>query len=104
MAPQITRPGTPGAHRAVAEVAIHQGAQVGVGAPDVVMAMTEGMHLSSLFLSQYNNFPVRGEVGQNPGNNLHVSGLSTRVDTRDLEAAFAKIGRVSVIFCCVATR
>jgi transformer-2 protein len=32
--------------------------------------------------------------GQNPGNNLHVSGLSTRVDTRDLEAAFAKIGRV----------
>jgi len=30
----------------------------------------------------------------NPGNNLHVSGLSHRVDTRDLEAAFAKIGRV----------
>jgi len=36
----------------------------------------------------------RGEAGQNPGNNLHVSGLSSRVDTRDLEAAFAKIGRV----------
>lgn len=32
--------------------------------------------------------------GLNPGNNLHVSGLSHRVDTRDLEAAFAKIGRV----------
>ena len=32
----------------------------------------------------------------NPGNNLHVSGLSSRVDTRDLEAAFAKVGRVSV--------
>ena len=31
---------------------------------------------------------------QNPGNNLHVSGLSHKVDTRDLEAAFAKIGRV----------
>ncbi|KDR85886.1 hypothetical protein GALMADRAFT_51853 [Galerina marginata CBS 339.88] len=30
----------------------------------------------------------------NPGNNLHVSGLSHKVDTRDLEAAFAKIGRV----------
>ncbi|EIM92837.1 RNA-binding domain-containing protein, partial [Stereum hirsutum FP-91666 SS1] len=30
----------------------------------------------------------------NPGNNLHVSGLATRVDTRDLEAAFGKIGRV----------
>ncbi|KAH9950978.1 hypothetical protein B0H21DRAFT_411367 [Amylocystis lapponica] len=36
----------------------------------------------------------RGEGGQNPGNNLHVSGLSHRVDTRDLEAAFAKVGRV----------
>ncbi|KAJ7090176.1 hypothetical protein C8R44DRAFT_648347, partial [Mycena epipterygia] len=30
----------------------------------------------------------------NPGNNLHVSGLSHKIDTRDLEAAFAKIGRV----------
>ncbi|EKM48719.1 uncharacterized protein PHACADRAFT_266187 [Phanerochaete carnosa HHB-10118-sp] len=34
------------------------------------------------------------EGGQNPGNNLHVSSLSSRVDTRDLEQAFAKIGRV----------
>lgn len=34
------------------------------------------------------------EPGQNPGNNLHVSGLSHKVDSRDLEAAFAKIGRV----------
>jgi hypothetical protein len=39
------------------------------------------------------------EGGQNPGNNLHVSGLSSRVDTRDLEAAFAKIGRVSGSMC-----
>jgi RNA recognition motif-containing protein len=30
----------------------------------------------------------------NPGNNLHVSGLSHKIETRDLEAAFAKIGRV----------
>ncbi|KAG6823477.1 hypothetical protein H0H93_003592, partial [Arthromyces matolae] len=30
----------------------------------------------------------------NPGNNLHVSGLSTKIDARSLEAAFAKIGRV----------
>ncbi|PSR72076.1 hypothetical protein PHLCEN_2v12057 [Hermanssonia centrifuga] len=36
----------------------------------------------------------RGEGGNNPGNNLHVSGLSHRVDTRDLEQAFAKVGRV----------
>lgn len=38
---------------------------------------------------------------QNPGNNLHVSGLSTKVDTRDLEAAFAKIGRVWHIQLCL---
>ncbi|KAJ3841452.1 hypothetical protein EV361DRAFT_756576, partial [Lentinula raphanica] len=31
----------------------------------------------------------------NPGNNLHVSGLSHKVDSRDLESAFAKVGRVS---------
>jgi len=36
----------------------------------------------------------RSDGGSNPGNNLHVSGLSTKVDTRDLEAAFAKVGRV----------
>ncbi|KAL4068866.1 hypothetical protein V8B97DRAFT_1970382 [Scleroderma yunnanense] len=36
----------------------------------------------------------RGDGGHNPGNNLHVSGLSNRVDTRDLEQTFAKIGRV----------
>ncbi|KAF9478916.1 RNA-binding domain-containing protein [Pholiota conissans] len=35
-----------------------------------------------------------GSNSTNPGNNLHVSGLSHKVDTRDLEAAFAKIGRV----------
>ncbi|KAF9237077.1 hypothetical protein BU15DRAFT_49265, partial [Melanogaster broomeanus] len=34
------------------------------------------------------------EGGLNPGNNLHVSGLSHKVDTRDLEQAFVKIGRV----------
>ena len=37
----------------------------------------------------------------NPGNNLHVSGLAHKVDTRDLEAAFSKIGRVREIFCCL---
>ncbi|KAJ6580726.1 hypothetical protein B0H19DRAFT_1112213 [Mycena capillaripes] len=38
--------------------------------------------------------PRREERGHNPGNNLHISGLSHKIDTRDLEAAFAKIGRV----------
>ncbi|KIJ66598.1 hypothetical protein HYDPIDRAFT_26934 [Hydnomerulius pinastri MD-312] len=36
----------------------------------------------------------RESGGLNPGNNLHVSGLSHKVDTRDLEQAFVKIGRV----------
>jgi len=48
--------------------------------------------------------PIRGDKersgrgvspgGQNPGNNLHVSGLSHRVDSSDLENHFAAIGRV----------
>lgn len=41
----------------------------------------------------------REGAGSNPGNNLHVSGLSHRVDTRDLEQAFAKIGRVCLLLC-----
>ena len=39
----------------------------------------------------------RGDVAGNPGNNLHVSGLSHKVDTRELEQAFAKVGRVSAL-------
>jgi transformer-2 protein len=54
----------------------------------------------SFSLPVISNGLTRSDVGQNPGNNLHVSGLSSRVDTRDLEAAFAKIGRVSGGFHC----
>jgi len=36
----------------------------------------------------------------NPGNNLHVSGLSHRVDSRDLENHFAAIGRVRDSYLC----
>ncbi|GAA6040483.1 hypothetical protein JCM8097_004571 [Rhodosporidiobolus ruineniae] len=36
----------------------------------------------------------RGSVSGNPGNNLHVSGLSTRVEERDLEELFTKHGRI----------
>ena len=36
-----------------------------------------------------------GGGGANPGNNLHVSGLSSRVDNRMLEEAFGKYGKVS---------
>ncbi|GAA5876880.1 hypothetical protein JCM1840_002689 [Sporobolomyces johnsonii] len=36
----------------------------------------------------------RGPQGMNPGNNLHVSGLSTRVEERDLEEVFSKFGRI----------
>lgn len=38
-----------------------------------------------------------GDGSQNPGNNLHVSGLSHKVDTRDLEQAFTKVGRVRLL-------
>ncbi|KAJ3769097.1 hypothetical protein FB446DRAFT_649280, partial [Lentinula raphanica] len=31
----------------------------------------------------------------NPGNNLHVSGLTSKVDDRELEAVFAKVGRIT---------
>ncbi|KAJ7738852.1 hypothetical protein DFH07DRAFT_752376 [Mycena maculata] len=48
---------------------------------------------SLLFLSP-TCAPPNSYSSHNPGNNLHVSGLSHKIDTRDLEAAFAKIGRV----------
>ncbi|KAF8333245.1 uncharacterized protein EI90DRAFT_3015647 [Cantharellus anzutake] len=32
----------------------------------------------------------------NPGNNLHVSGLDSKVDNRELEAIFSKYGKVDV--------
>ncbi|GAA5973576.1 hypothetical protein JCM11641_007129 [Rhodosporidiobolus odoratus] len=38
---------------------------------------------------------ARGGEGNNPGNNLHVSGLSTRVEERDLEELFGKHGRIA---------
>jgi len=33
--------------------------------------------------------------GNNPGNNLHVSGLSSKVDNKDLELMFSKYGKVA---------
>ena len=46
----------------------------------------------------YRRFSRGGSPGgQNPGNNLHVSGLSHRVDSRDLENHFAAIGRVRIV-------
>ncbi|KAK4053610.1 hypothetical protein OIO90_003849 [Microbotryomycetes sp. JL221] len=38
-----------------------------------------------------------GETGANLGNNLHVSGLSTRVEERDLEEIFSKYGRLEKV-------
>ncbi|KAE9408911.1 RNA-binding domain-containing protein [Gymnopus androsaceus JB14] len=35
------------------------------------------------------------QADNNPGNNLHVSGLSPKVDDRELEALFVKVGRVT---------
>lgn len=56
------------------------------------------MHLTST-LSTRSTAPRSGagpDAEQNPGNNLHVSGLAARVTDRDLDEAFAKYGKVSV--------
>ncbi|GAA98830.1 hypothetical protein E5Q_05518 [Mixia osmundae IAM 14324] len=42
----------------------------------------------------YRPMPAQAGGGENPGNNLHVSGLSNRTEDRDLEDCFAKFGRV----------
>jgi len=81
--------------RQVAVVVIYRDAQVGAGVLDVAMAMTESAYPHCIHSLISDDPSSRDGGGQNPGNNLHVSGLSSRVDTRDLEAAFAKIGRVS---------
>ncbi|KAJ4482341.1 hypothetical protein J3R30DRAFT_3656413 [Lentinula aciculospora] len=36
-----------------------------------------------------------GAQDNNPGNNLHVSGLPSKIDDRELEAMFAKVGRIT---------
>ena len=99
MVPRTVKLGTVDARRfAVVGVVVSQhDARAGAGVLCVVMVMTEGAYALCLQLPWpvISNDLTRGEPGQNPGNNLHVSGLSSRVDTRDLEAAFAKIGRVS---------
>jgi transformer-2 protein len=38
---------------------------------------------------------ANAEGEQNPGNNLHVSGVSLKVTERDLDEAFSKYGKVS---------
>lgn len=102
MVPQTVRLGMVDARR-VAVVVICRDVQVGVGVLDVVMVTTESAYLHYPFTSlTFNDPSSRDGGGQNPGNNLHVSGLSSRVDTRDLEAAFAKIGRVSESSCHVS--
>ena len=73
---------------------IHLGAPVAAAA-QVPEMQIEGMSFDLLgsVLRSFSN--SREPVSTNPGNNLHVSGLSHKVDTRDLEQAFAKVGRVS---------
>jgi len=82
--------------RRVAVVVICLDVRVGVGVLDVVMVTTDRAYPHCI---HWLNDLTSRDSGQNPGNNLHVSGLSSRVDTRDLEAAFAKIGRVSESLC-----
>ena len=60
-------------------------------------------HRSGLVHSRQRSSRPSSPGGHNPGNNLHVSGLSHRVDSRDLENHFASIGRVRDSYLCVAT-
>lgn len=71
-----------------------------LGVPAVVAALVpemeiEGQYVNICSITACSILSSReGGGGNNPGNNLHVSGLSHRVDTRELEQAFAKVGRV----------
>lgn len=46
-------------------------------------------------LTPYSYRPDRSGGDSNPGNNLHVSGLTNKCTDRDLEEAFGKYGTVS---------
>lgn len=55
----------------------------------------------------YHNRSRDSGGADNPGNNLYVTGLSTRVTTSDLEKYFGKEGkvwfiRISLLFVCHA--
>jgi hypothetical protein len=68
----------------------HLPEEVAVAAP----VLWRGQHLHET-QSNFHSLENRADGGHNPGNNLHVSGLSGKIDQRDLEAAFSKYGRVS---------
>lgn len=78
-----------------------QGGLRGAGVQDVMV--TTGGKFLSLHSKRLSRSCItvcsRGSDGsQNPGNNLHVSGLSHKVDNNELEAVFAKVGRVRLTF------
>ena len=97
-----------GAHPDVTAMAVTvrvPDAPAGAGAPVPHLVKKEGQFifyvwaLSWLFMPYAHcGMEFHSHSSTNPGNNLHVSGLSHKVDTRDLEAAFSKIGRVSPHF------
>ena len=58
----------------------------------------EGTLCHSIIITLIYGSTHRRAEANNPGNNLHVSGLSKQVDTRELEQAFAKVGRVRISF------
>jgi hypothetical protein len=70
----------------------------GAGVQGVVAVEVEGTFLISFVAipALMLLFSGRNE-SNNPGNNLHVSGLTHKVDSRDLETAFAKVGRVCLL-------
>lgn len=56
--------------------------------------MIVGIAYSSL--PRFNSPAANAEGEQNPGNNLHVSGVSNKVTERELDEAFGKFGKVSI--------
>ena len=89
-----------GAHLVmVQKTADAQGAEVRSG-QTVVETETGGMFSSlifiliSIFYTRCSSRRGDGDSAPNPGNNLHVSGLTTKVQNEDLERVFSTAGRV----------
>lgn len=71
------------------------GGQAGAAARSVAALRRQARtFLQSFSARSLTAISSRNDGSTNPGNNLHVSGLSSRVDNRSLEELFAKYGRV----------
>jgi hypothetical protein len=80
-------------------VMAEEGDPAGAGAQGVAAAEVEAEAEGTFFIPFQAMIALMPLVSgrDNPGNNLHVSGLTHKVDNRDLETAFAKVGRVRIL-------